>query len=45
MAAMPETPPPDPKAKREALLAKALRDNLRRRKQTPAPPPKDDKRS
>lgn len=34
-------PKPDPKAEREAKLAKALRDNLRRRKaaavETPSP--------
>jgi hypothetical protein len=34
---------PDPKAEREARLAKALRDNLRRRKSPPkAGPTKDD---
>lgn len=35
-------PKPDPKAEREARLAKALRDNLRRRKSPPKPAPSKD---
>jgi hypothetical protein len=34
-------PPPDPRAQREAQLAKALRANLRRRKAAAPPPAKD----
>lgn len=37
-----EPPKQDPKAAREAKLAKALRENLRRRKGAPAPPPAKD---
>ena len=40
-----KTPPPNPEsseaARREARRAKALRDNLRRRKAPPAPAPAD----